>query len=322
MPTLCGSAPGLPIARGLLSLGDFRLLSSLRKSRSFDKRRSSFVLKQAMVEMTDLKSQCPFCTQWMLIPAELVGSEVICPNCDNQFFAPKLVDDDDAIIVDDVIAHDADPPAVSHLSAATNFTSGSSTAPQPPGPDFVRCHFCHQYIPKDQFFEHRAQHNGSAADGQQVSTMTLPPEQRYQGSMDGVPDTYFHSVCGQRTTMSKDIIRTYLADPYFYAYRSFCCGCQRSVSQKELVWIDTHEPLTEYFDRIKRIIPDAQAKRQKAITSLLTTSLIGAAALALLGGIFGICIGSSTGALAFGLGGAIAGYGASIGILYMLKGGL
>ena len=55
--------------------------------------------------------------------------------------------------------------------------------------------------------------------------VTNAPDERYRGSLDGVPRTYRHSRCGGGTGMPEEIIRSYLANPLLYNDRSFCCRC-------------------------------------------------------------------------------------------------
>ena len=54
--------------------------------------------------------------------------------------------------------------------------------------------------------------------------ITLPAAKRAAQSLEGVPRVYTHPKCGARTGMPEEIIRSYLADPFLYADRTYCCG--------------------------------------------------------------------------------------------------
>ncbi|MFI8523330.1 hypothetical protein ACIGB8_02725 [Promicromonospora sukumoe] len=51
--------------------------------------------------------------------------------------------------------------------------------------------------------------------------------------------------------MPEEIVRSYLANPFLYGDRSFCTGCGDYVSKAELCWIETRQPLREYFDALR-----------------------------------------------------------------------
>lgn len=115
-----------------------------------------------------------------------------------------------------------------------------------------RCPFCHKLLAPSVYEEHVAQHRGTRADGQQNEYATLPVENRYHGSLDGVPMWYTHQKCGRTTGMPEYIVRTYLADPYFYgAGATYCCGCQTHVPHEECFWVETGENMLSYNDRLK-----------------------------------------------------------------------
>ena len=290
--------------------------------------------------MAKTRVTCTFCDQGLLVPERMLDDEIKCPKCGEMFFVPQFADDEpeeldiddprspiDVRLIDEGDNEPSNPFREGQSVKATVYqfagarSSGDQqskpiAAPTPPGPDYQRCNYCHEFIPNAEFWQHRSQHTNNG------EIPTLPPEQRYQGSLDGVPDTYYHAVCGQQTTMSEDIIRTTLGDPYFYAYSSFCVGCSRQVRHRELTWSDTGESLHDYYERIKRITPGADKMRNRAIRNWLLTSLIGAAPGLLIGAIAGVFLFGCVGMLMFGLFGAVAGYGAAVGILYWLRGGV
>lgn len=132
----------------------------------------------------------------------------------------------------------------------------------------TRCPDCHEMVPTDQLSFHRQQHLGTASDGQQNHYPTLPPEERYSGSLQGVPQHYLHTACGTVTTMPEDIIRTYLVNPFFYGYSSFCCGCNKHVSAKELTWTETKQSMMEYYRQLQQPFGAFCKERIGVITTL------------------------------------------------------
>ncbi len=120
-----------------------------------------------------------------------------------------------------------------------------------------RCPFCHEWIDGAVFAAHCAEHMRLRPDGQQNDYVTLPPEEREPGPLDGVPRVYLHEACGRRTGMPEEIIRTYLKNPFTYmADRSFCTGCGKHVPCRELVWVETGENMQDYNDRLRAAHPD------------------------------------------------------------------
>jgi hypothetical protein len=121
----------------------------------------------------------------------------------------------------------------------------------------TRCPYCHEWIDDTIYASHCAGHTRLRPDGQQKDYMTLPPEEREQGPLDGVPRVYRHERCGQCTGMPEEIIRTYLKDPFTYmADRSFCTGCGKHVPFRELIWVETGENMQEYTDRLRAAHPE------------------------------------------------------------------
>jgi hypothetical protein len=104
---------------------------------------------------------------------------------------------------------------------------------------------------------HEGEHLKLRADGQQSEYVTLPPKERTEGSLEGVPRVYKHKKCGCLTGMPEEIIRSYLKNPYLYsADRTFCCGCHKHVPWRDCVWVETGEDLQTYTDRLRAQKPE------------------------------------------------------------------
>jgi hypothetical protein len=111
---------------------------------------------------------------------------------------------------------------------------------------FVRCAFCHKLVFHPLYASHRAKHTELRSDGQMTDHVTVRPEERYEGSLEGVPRAYRHPRCGVATGMPEEIIRSYLVNPFLYSDCSFCCGCNDYVPCAELFWVETGESLADY----------------------------------------------------------------------------
>ncbi|MFE7508251.1 hypothetical protein [Promicromonospora sp. NPDC057488] len=132
-------------------------------------------------------------------------------------------------------------------------------------PDAARltCPFCHRKVSPPALRLHEWWHGRRRRDGQQQGHVTLTRDARYEGSLDGVPQTYRHSVCGAGTGMPEEIVRSYLANPFLYGDLSFCTGCGDYVSKAELRWAETGQPLREYFDALRAAAtPELRAQAQ------------------------------------------------------------
>jgi hypothetical protein len=110
----------------------------------------------------------------------------------------------------------------------------------------VYCQFCHKNVPSWFYSFHVRSHTKKLADGQQSDHITAAPSTRYQGSLDGVPQSYHHPKCGGSTGMPEDIIRSYLVNPFMYNGKTFCTGCGKYVDDSELYWIETGQRMSEY----------------------------------------------------------------------------
>ena len=123
-------------------------------------------------------------------------------------------------------------------------------------------------------------------DGQLNSYPAIPPEQRWRGDIASVPQFYEHEKCGSITGMPETIMRTYLVNPFFYASKTYCGGCQGHVPHRQLRWVTTGEDLQAYFDRLKKTVPHAGFYRRKAVKSIITAgSVIAIMAGLVIGGI-------------------------------------
>ena len=109
--------------------------------------------------------------------------------------------------------------------------------------------------------------------------------------------------------MPEDIIRTYLVNPYFYGYSSFCCGCETHISAKELKWVDTGETLYDYTRRLQAENPNSKKYRSEAIRNLIIAATFVGLILALLAAVIGFftggLIGAGAGFIAFSLIGSV-----------------
>jgi len=121
----------------------------------------------------------------------------------------------------------------------------------------VRCQYCHDYIDAAAYRAHEAEHLKRQPDGQQSEYATLPPEEREQGDLSGVPTVYIHVNCGAATSMPEEIIRSYLKNPYLYsADMTFCTGCGTHVPLRDCQWRETGEDLQTYTDRLRAEKPE------------------------------------------------------------------
>jgi Fe-S cluster assembly iron-binding protein IscA len=116
---------------------------------------------------------------------------------------------------------------------------------------FVRCPFCHKRILRWFYGWHQRKHTERRPDGQMSEHITQAPQQRYQGSLAGVPQAYHHDRCGVTTRMPEEIIRSYLVDPLLYNDGSFCCGCGTYVFSGYLTWEETGEVVLDYMGRLR-----------------------------------------------------------------------
>ena len=117
--------------------------------------------------------------------------------------------------------------------------------------DTVRCPFCHEHVATLAYPAHEAGHCQLRPDGQQNMYVTLPPEERFTGSLVGVPRAYWHPRCGRATGMPEEIIRSYLVNPFLYGGGSFCCGCGEHVPEDELIWTETGQNMAEYTRELR-----------------------------------------------------------------------
>ncbi len=228
---------------------------------------------------------CGGCGQVLQLRHKVLGRKLKCPNCQTVFRAPHTAPTVAPRIVQPVVE-----PAVVHSVAAGPTEAVAATAPggTPQTPTGTRrCERCHQFVPLNEFDRHYRQHMGTREDGQLNQYPSLPPEKRWRGDLSTVPQFYEHTICGSVTGMPEDIIRTYLVNPYFYAYKSYCCGCERHVPQRELVWVNTGENMQDYTNRLKAHVPNSEQYRREAIRGIIMVALVCGCLLGLVGGLVG-----------------------------------
>ena len=146
----------------------------------------------------------------------------------------------------------------------------------------VRCPYCHDYIDRAEYAAHEAEHLKARPDGQQTDYVTLPDEERDQGSLDGVPTVYVHRKCGAATGMPEEIVRSYLQNPYLYmADATFCTGCGKHVPFRQCEWMETGENLREYMDELRAAKPEMKPKGCLGLFLVIGLGLTGAASAVL-----------------------------------------
>lgn len=119
-------------------------------------------------------------------------------------------------------------------------------------PLFKRCRFCHQNVLSVLMKWHERRHARRLKDGQQQAHVTQPPDQRYSGSLEGVPTEYRHEKCQRITGMPEEIVRSYLVNPFLYNDTTFCCGCREYVPMSEVYWTQTDECVQDYMDLLRK----------------------------------------------------------------------
>jgi hypothetical protein len=68
---------------------------------------------------------------------------------------------------------------------------------------------------------------------------------------EDTPRVYKHKKCGAKVKMPKDVILTYLDDPFFYNEFTDCPRCGDAVPRRECVWVNTGQRLDEYFEDLQ-----------------------------------------------------------------------
>jgi hypothetical protein len=116
---------------------------------------------------------------------------------------------------------------------------------------FIECPFCHKSVFRWFYSWHESGHTALRPDGQMNEHVTLSREERYAGSLDGVPQAYRHAKCGVATGMPEEVIRSYLVDPLTYNDSSFCCGCGTYVVSSDLTWVETGETVMSYMGKLR-----------------------------------------------------------------------
>jgi hypothetical protein len=68
---------------------------------------------------------------------------------------------------------------------------------------------------------------------------------------EGTPRVYKHKKCGGKVRMPKDVVLTYLDDPFLYNEFTDCSRCGDAVPRRECVWVETGQRLDEYFEDLQ-----------------------------------------------------------------------
>lgn len=175
--------------------------------------------------------------------------------------------------------------------------------------DDRQCPYCHELVSARRYRRHVAKHEEKGDDGQQRDHATLPPGERREGDLDGVPRVYRHDTCDVETIMPEEMVRSYLADPFLYNDETFCCGCKAYVRLNRCIWTETGQRLDEYFDDLRKQAtseapsPPPRTWRVVALllpvvaglaVSLLGAALTGRTGTTLIGGGVGLVVGGFT----------------------------
>lgn len=67
--------------------------------------------------------------------------------------------------------------------------------------------------------------------------LVLSEEERAQGFVRPVRETYVHTTCGVETRMNRAIAETYARNPAFYG-ATYCVHCRTHLPVAEFVWDD------------------------------------------------------------------------------------
>ena len=116
---------------------------------------------------------------------------------------------------------------------------------------FTFCRRSHQFVFTPNYLAHSQELTKLRENGQMVGHLSLPDDEKYQGSLEGVPQIFYHPACGSYTDMGEDVVRNYLADPFLYSEYSFCTGCGQYPYWGDLTWKETGENLQTYFEDLQ-----------------------------------------------------------------------
>ncbi len=220
---------------------------------------------------------CPGCGAKYQIDQSKAGAKLKCRKCETVFAAqPRTAQSGQP---SRTAVQAAAGPASRPPSQADSPTRSATSQPAAPA-GHTRCPECFEFIPTEQLQSHREQHRGKAEDGQYNHYPTLPPEKQFQGPLTDVPRNYLHRKCGAVTGMPEPIIRTYLVNPFFYGYSSFCCGCNKHVPVKELVWTETKQNVMEYYRELQKPFSFFCKERMGVVGTMLGVAAVGGLLLA------------------------------------------
>mgnify|MGYP001088276715 CR=1 FL=1 len=116
---------------------------------------------------------------------------------------------------------------------------------------FTFCRVCHEQVFTPTYRTHYQEHTKVRQDGQMEGHLNLPDDEKYQGSLEEVPQTYYHATCDNYTIMPDHVVRSYLADPFLYSNFSYCAGCGQYPYWGNLTWKETGESLQTYFEDLQ-----------------------------------------------------------------------
>lgn len=82
--------------------------------------------------------------------------------------------------------------------------------------------------------------------------LVISREERARGFVRPYRDEYRHLVCGETTTLSKEIAETFAANPSFYG-STYCAHCRAHDPVKHFVWIERVQKRRKLVDRLLRL---------------------------------------------------------------------
>lgn len=133
----------------------------------------------------------------------------------------------------------------------------------------------------------------------------LPEEEQFSGDVSHWSKSYTHQTCdgiSSVTRVGEDFVRTMLADPYFYANRSYCSGCGSVVQKKVLVWSGDEQSFYAKVRQLRTEIPLFDRRCFRAVRVCFLLGLLAAIPFGLLGLLIGWFVSASLMGLCAGAG--------------------
>ena len=127
-----------------------------------------------------------------------------------------------------------------------------TTAPRRNGL-FALCPYCDRNVLYFLYSVHIVKHATVQARRTKDGRVVLPGDERYAGSLHGVPRLYRHPACGSWSNLAEDVIRSYLVNPFLHGDRWGCRGCKRFVPTAELYFAQTGECVFAYMQRLRGV---------------------------------------------------------------------